>query len=149
MELYYHFKRLNLGNIQDYFVEYCQSHIRLLWIWIMLWCYKLNFRVYDNHNFAHECFGKIILLFLFPYQRYIIPPPHPIITCTYPILDLKYSQTLEDEKRTSQTFDPTFKIGSNVRWAKKLWIKSFVKEGSNPPFHPTLKDFTGNSIVSK
>ena len=28
--------RLNVGNIQIYYVEYCQSHITLLWIWIML-----------------------------------------------------------------------------------------------------------------
>ena len=28
---------LNVGNIGEYFMEYCQCHGTLLWIWIMLW----------------------------------------------------------------------------------------------------------------
>ena len=35
--------RLNVGNIRKYYVEYRQSHITLLWIWIML-CMWFNGR---------------------------------------------------------------------------------------------------------
>ena len=30
---------LNVENTMEYFINYCQSHITLLWIWIMLWPY--------------------------------------------------------------------------------------------------------------
>ena len=29
--------RPDVGNIWEYYMEYCQSHITILWIWIMLW----------------------------------------------------------------------------------------------------------------
>ena len=32
------FFSLNVGNIWEYFVKYCQSHRTLLWIWMMLCC---------------------------------------------------------------------------------------------------------------
>ena len=31
----------------------------------------------------------------------------------------------------------------------KLLIENFLKEGSNPQFHPTLRDFIDNSIVRR
>ena len=29
--------RLNVRNMREYSMKYCQSHITFLWIWIMLW----------------------------------------------------------------------------------------------------------------
>ena len=37
--------KLNVGNTQEYFMEYWQSHGTLLWIWIML-CRKLRTRLH-------------------------------------------------------------------------------------------------------
>jgi hypothetical protein len=60
---------------------------------------------------------------------------------------LKFSQSLRGGKRRSQKFRPTFKICSNVQQANKLLIESFFKEGSNPQFLPSLRDFTYNSHI--
>ena len=54
---------LNLRNIHENFVEYCQSHITLLWIWIML-CYW----TYSCHNIRfvrwHSWWGRWSLIVL-------------------------------------------------------------------------------------
>ena len=42
---------------------------------------------------------------------------------------------------------PTFKLGSNTQQANVLLIESFLKEGLNPWFHPSLIDLTDNSNV--
>ena len=41
---------------------------------------------------------------------------------------------------------PTFKIGSNTQQDNKLFIQSFLKQGSNPRFRPALRNFMDNSI---
>ena len=38
----------------------------------------------------------------------------------------------------------TFKIDYDTWQAKELLIESFLKEGSNPRFHLSLRDFTNN-----
>ena len=50
-------------------------------------------------------------------------------------------------KRRTQNFHPPFKIGSDAWPTNELLIASHVKEWLNPRFHPSLKDFTGNSII--
>ena len=45
---------------------------------------------------------------------------------------LEFSQSVKSEKRKSQKFHPTFKIGSNAQQANKLPIENFLKEILNP-----------------
>ena len=50
-------------------------------------------------------------------------------------------------ERGGPKFHPTFKTCSNVRRANNLVIESFLKEGSNPWFCPSLRVFTDNFII--
>ena len=38
-------------------------------------------------------------------------------------------------------------MGSGTQQANELLIKRILKEEPNPQFHPSLKDFTDNSIM--
>ena len=60
-----------------------------------------------------------------------------------------FLQSSWDGKRRSYKFHPTFEIGSNTWWVDGLLIKSFLKEGSNPRFHPSLRDFANNTNVGR
>ena len=43
------FTSIAVGNIWEYYVKYCQSHITLLWIWILMLCqlfYRVPFDLY-------------------------------------------------------------------------------------------------------
>ena len=60
---------------------------------------------------------------------------------------LKKSQSLRDGKRpTSEKFHPTFK-DFDTRQANELLIESFLNEGTNPRFRPSLKNFTDNPTI--
>ena len=67
------------------------------------------------------------------------------VPCTCLILDPKIISKFERWEEEGSKFAPIFKIGSNIQRAKKLLIKSFLKEGSNPRFDPSLRDFIDNS----
>ena len=58
---------------------------------------------------------------------------------------LIFSQSLRGGKRRSQKFHLPFKIGFDTQLANKVLIKSFLKEGLDPRFRPSLRDFTNNS----
>ena len=45
----------------------------------------------------------------------------------------------------SQKFHPTFKVVSNTQQANEFAIESFLKEGANLQFHPSLRNFPDNS----
>ena len=43
-------------------------------------------------------------------------------------------------KNRFQNFNLTFQIGSDTwRWCSRILIKNFLKEGSNPRFHPSVR----------
>ena len=44
----------------------------------------------------------------------------------------------------AQKFHPTFKISSDTRWTNGFLIECLLKEGSNPRFCPSLRDFMDN-----
>ena len=60
-------------------------------------------------------------------------------------LDFRHSQRLRGGMKRSQKFQPTFKIGSNIRRANKLWIEIILRDRSNPWLRASIKDFTYNS----
>ena len=47
-------------------------------------------------------------------------------------------------ERKSQKFHSTFTISSGRRWANEFLIESLLKEGLNPWFRPSLRDFMDN-----
>ena len=65
--------------------------------------------------------------------------------CTYPILDTKNLSKHERWEEEELEFALIFKIGSNIQQAKELLIQSFLKEGLNPRFDLSLRDFIDNS----
>ena len=52
--------RLNVGNMWENFMDYCQSHITLLWVWIVSCLLK--------HRGKHESFTNFIT---FPYHIFL------------------------------------------------------------------------------
>ena len=54
-------------------------------------------------------------------------------------------QVLGGGQRRSQKFHPTLKTVSDAQRADELLVESFSfgKEGSNPWFHPSSRDFSG------
>ena len=67
---------------------------------------------------------------------------------TYPILDPKILSKHERWEKEEPKFAPIFKMGSNIQQAKELLIQSFLKEGSNPRFDLSLRDFIDHSNAS-
>ena len=51
----------NIPHIQfeceEYSTKYCQSHIALLWIWIMLWCRTELYQTFTNHSLIETIIG--------------------------------------------------------------------------------------------
>ena len=63
----------------------------------------------------------------------------------YPILDTKILSKHERWEEEEPEFALILKIGSNIQQDKELLIQSFLKEGSNPWFDLSLRDFIDNS----
>ena len=52
-----HYIKTESGNIREYYVEYCQSHITLLWIWIMLICTS----IFQHTTLIHKlCCNQLV-----------------------------------------------------------------------------------------
>ena len=67
--------------------------------------------------------------------------------CTYPSLDPKILSKFQRQREEVQKFHPTLKIASNIQQTKRSLNRKFLKEGSNPQFCPSLRNFTNNSIT--